>query len=180
AKPNANLWVDTRTAQVGLSRRQQPATERQWRTATAGSSEAVGFKQFTAHKKREQPRDLNPEPGPWKSLKGSLDSEPRQAAHHRRAGVATDDGVRRDTCLSSNKIMKMGVKVYQNLKVVIKKKYVQDATKVAMKEYKAGLELLKTTIKKAGYTGKVVIGMNVVPSYAPDHGIQEETNPGIQ
>ncbi|KAB2607709.1 enolase-like [Pyrus ussuriensis x Pyrus communis] len=55
---------------------------------------------------------------------------------------------------------------------VIKKKYGQDATNVGdeggfapnIQENKEGLELLKTAIEKAGYTGKVVIGMDVAAS----------------
>ncbi|KAG2309203.1 hypothetical protein Bca52824_028951 [Brassica carinata] len=65
-----------------------------------------------------------------------------------------------------------GVEVYHNLKSVIKKKYGQDATNVGdeggfapnIQENKEGLELLKTAIEKAGYTGKVVIGMDVAAS----------------
>ncbi|XP_074556417.1 enolase-like [Curcuma longa] len=68
--------------------------------------------------------------------------------------------------------MKMGVEVYHNLKAVIKKKYGQDATNVGdeggfapnIQENKEGLELLKTAIAKAGYTGKVLIGMDVAAS----------------
>ncbi|XP_074569228.1 enolase-like isoform X1 [Curcuma longa] len=63
--------------------------------------------------------------------------------------------------------MKMGVEVYHNLK-----KYGQDATNVGdeggfapnIQENKEGIELLKTAIEKAGYTGKVVIGMDVAVS----------------
>ncbi|GAB2235649.1 hypothetical protein Drorol1_Dr00026081 [Drosera rotundifolia] len=55
---------------------------------------------------------------------------------------------------------------------VIKKKYGQDATNVGdeggfapnILENKEGLQLLKTAIEKAGYTEKVVIGMDVVAS----------------
>ncbi|PHT71685.1 Enolase [Capsicum annuum] len=58
--------------------------------------------------------------------------------------------------------MKMGCEVYHHLKAVIKKKYGQDATNVGdeggfapnIQENKEGLELLKTAIEKAGYTGK--------------------------
>jgi enolase len=58
------------------------------------------------------------------------------------------------------------------LQSVIKKKYGQDATNVGdeggfapnIQENKEGLELLKTAIEKAGYTGKVVIGMDVAAS----------------
>ncbi|KAI8028058.1 Enolase [Camellia lanceoleosa] len=63
--------------------------------------------------------------------------------------------------------MKMGVEVYHHLTAVIKKKYGQDAINVGdeggfapnIQENKEGLELLKTAIAKAGYTGKVVIGI---------------------
>jgi enolase len=73
---------------------------------------------------------------------------------------------------SFKEAMKMGVEVYHNLKSVIKKKYGQDATNVGdeggfapnIQENKEGLELLKTAIEKAGYTGKVVIGMDVAAS----------------
>ncbi|KAL8232750.1 hypothetical protein R6Q57_002528 [Mikania cordata] len=65
---------------------------------------------------------------------------------------------------SFKEAMKMGVEVYHNLKSVIKKKYGQDATNVGdeggyapnIQENKEGLELLKTAIAKAGYTGKVI------------------------
>ncbi|KAG5234470.1 Enolase [Salix suchowensis] len=73
---------------------------------------------------------------------------------------------------SFKEAMKMGVEVYHHLKSVIKKKYGQDATNVGdeggfapnIQENKEGLELLKTAIAKAGYTGKVVIGMDVAAS----------------
>ncbi|GMN75237.1 hypothetical protein TIFTF001_056531, partial [Ficus carica] len=63
---------------------------------------------------------------------------------------------------SFKEAMKMGVEVYHHLKAVIKKKYGQDATNVGdeggfapnIQENKEGLELLKTAIAKAGYTGK--------------------------
>ncbi|GER54258.1 enolase [Striga asiatica] len=63
---------------------------------------------------------------------------------------------------SFKEAMKMGVEVYHHLKSVIKKKYGQDATNVGdeggfapnIQENKEGLELLKTAIAKAGYTGK--------------------------
>ncbi|EHA8590729.1 hypothetical protein COCNU_scaffold023106G000020 [Cocos nucifera] len=63
---------------------------------------------------------------------------------------------------SFKEAMKMGVQVYHHLKAVIKKKYGQDATNVGdeggfapnIQENKEGLELLKTAIAKAGYTGK--------------------------
>ncbi|CAN8284994.1 unnamed protein product [Cochlearia groenlandica] len=95
---------------------------------------------------------------------------------------------------SFKEAMKMGVEVYHNLKSVIKKKYGQDATNVGdeggfapnIQENKEGLELLKTAIEKAGYTGKVVIGMDVAASefYSTDKtydlNFKEEKNDGSQ
>ena len=65
--------------------------------------------------------------------------------------------------------MRMGSEVYHNLKSVIKAKYGQDACNVGdeggfapnIQENKEGLELLKEAIEKAGYTGKMKIGMDV-------------------
>jgi enolase len=91
--------------------------------------------------------------------------------------------------------MKMGVEVYHHLKAVIKKKYGQDATNVGdeggfapnIQENEEGLELLKTAIAKAGYTGKVVIGMDVAASEFYDDkdktydlNFKEEKNDGSQ
>ncbi|CAE6033051.1 unnamed protein product [Arabidopsis arenosa] len=95
---------------------------------------------------------------------------------------------------SFTEAMKMGVEVYHHLKSVIKKKYGQDATNVGdeggfapnIQENKEGLELLKTAIEKAGYTGKVVIGMDVAASefYSSDKtydlNFKEENNGGSQ
>lgn len=96
---------------------------------------------------------------------------------------------------SFSEAMKMGVEVYHNLKSVIKKKYGQDATNVGdeggfapnIQENKEGLELLKTAIEKAGYTGKVVIGMDVAASEfyndkdkKYDLNFKEENNDGSQ
>jgi len=95
---------------------------------------------------------------------------------------------------SFKEAMKMGVEVYHHLKSVIKKKYGQDATNVGdeggfapnIQENKEGLELLKTAIEKAGYTGKVVIGMDVAASefYSEDKtydlNFKEENNNGSQ
>ncbi|KAE8657803.1 Enolase [Hibiscus syriacus] len=95
---------------------------------------------------------------------------------------------------SFKEAMKMGVEVYHRLKAVIKKKYGQDATNVGdeggfapnIQENKEGLELLKTAIGKAGYTGKVVIGMDVAASefYGTDKtydlNFKEENNDGKQ
>ena len=68
--------------------------------------------------------------------------------------------------------MKMGSEVYHNLKSVIKKKYGQDACNVGdeggfapnILENKEGLDLVVEAIEKAGYTGKVKIGMDVAAS----------------
>ncbi|KAK8497200.1 hypothetical protein V6N12_066047 [Hibiscus sabdariffa] len=96
---------------------------------------------------------------------------------------------------SFKEAMKMGVEVYHHLKAVIKKKYGQDATNVGdeggfapnIQENKEGLELLKTAIAKAGYTGKVVIGMDVAASEFCDNkdktydlNFKEENNDGSQ
>ncbi|KAL6123339.1 hypothetical protein ACLB2K_075861 [Fragaria x ananassa] len=96
---------------------------------------------------------------------------------------------------SFKEAMKMGVEVYHHLKAVIKKKYGQDATNVGdeggfapnIQENKEGLELLKTAIAKAGYTGKVVIGMDVAASEFYDDkdktydlNFKEEKNDGSQ
>eukprot|EP00249_Psilotum_nudum_P004902 c18393_g1_i1 orf=182-1519(+) len=96
---------------------------------------------------------------------------------------------------SFKEAMKMGSEVYHNLKAVIKKKYGQDATNVGdeggfapnIQENKEGLELLKIAIEKAGYTGKVLIGMDVAASefYVEkekkyDLNFKEEKNDGSQ
>jgi len=68
--------------------------------------------------------------------------------------------------------MRYGTEVYHTLKGVIKKKYGQDAVNVgdeggfapSIQDNKEGLELLKQAIELAGYTGKVVIGMDVAAS----------------
>ncbi|KAK0061618.1 enolase [Biomphalaria pfeifferi] len=73
---------------------------------------------------------------------------------------------------SFSEAMKMGSEVYHNLKAVIKKKYGQDACNVGdeggfapnIQDNAEGLELLKEAIEKAGYTGKVEIGMDVAAS----------------
>ncbi|OIW07875.1 hypothetical protein TanjilG_19976 [Lupinus angustifolius] len=80
-------------------------------------------------------------------------------------------------------------------KSVIKKKYGQDSTSVGdeggfapnIQENKEGLELLKTAIAKAGYTGKVVIGMDVAASEFYDNkdktydlNFKEENNDGSE
>ncbi|CAG8830539.1 25319_t:CDS:1, partial [Gigaspora rosea] len=68
--------------------------------------------------------------------------------------------------------MKIGSEVYHSLKSVIKSKYGQDVTNVGdeggfapnIQDNKEGLELLKEAIKKAGYTDKVKIAMDVAAS----------------
>merc|ERR1711988_1122224 len=68
--------------------------------------------------------------------------------------------------------MKMGSEVYHNLKSVIKGKYGQDACDVGdeggfapnILDNKEGLDLVVEAIEKAGYTGKVKIGMDVAAS----------------
>jgi len=73
---------------------------------------------------------------------------------------------------SFSEAMRMGVETYHNLKSVIKEKYGQDACNVGdeggfapnILENKEGLDLLTSAIDKAGYTGKVQIGMDVAAS----------------
>jgi enolase len=68
--------------------------------------------------------------------------------------------------------MQIGKQVYHNLKTVIKKKYGQDACNVGdeggfapnIQENDEGLKLLVEAIEKAGYTGKIKIGMDVAAS----------------
>ncbi len=73
---------------------------------------------------------------------------------------------------SFKEAMRMGAEVYHALKAVIKKKYGQDATNVGdeggfapnIQENREGLELLKVAIEKAGYTGRIQIGMDTAAS----------------
>eukprot|EP00002_Diphylleia_rotans_P008855 TRINITY_DN18837_c0_g1_i1.p2 TRINITY_DN18837_c0_g1~~TRINITY_DN18837_c0_g1_i1.p2 ORF type:complete len:433 (+),score=110.92 TRINITY_DN18837_c0_g1_i1:1544-2842(+) len=73
---------------------------------------------------------------------------------------------------SFREALRMGAEVYHTLKGVIKAKYGQDATNVGdeggfapnIQDNKEGLELLRVAIEKAGYTGKVKIGMDVAAS----------------
>jgi enolase len=73
---------------------------------------------------------------------------------------------------SFTEAMRMGAEVYQNLKLVIKAKYGQDACNVGdeggfapnILENKEALDLLQNAIEKAGYTGKIEIGMDVAAS----------------
>lgn len=68
--------------------------------------------------------------------------------------------------------LKMGSEVYHHLKAVIKAKYGQDACNVGdeggfapnILDNFEGLELLRQAIEKAGYTGKIEIGMDVAAS----------------
>lgn len=68
--------------------------------------------------------------------------------------------------------MKMGSEVYHHLKNVIKGKFGLDATSVGdeggfapnILNNKDALELIKAAIEKAGYTGKIEIGMDVAAS----------------
>lgn len=73
---------------------------------------------------------------------------------------------------SFREALRMGAEVYHHLKAVIKEKYGQDATNVGdeggfapnIQDNREGLELLKVAIQKAGYTGKVEIGMDCAAS----------------
>jgi enolase len=73
---------------------------------------------------------------------------------------------------SFSEAMRMGNEVYHNLKSVIKAKYGQDACNVGDEGGFApnigsnieGLDLIKEAIDKAGYTGKMKIGMDVAAS----------------
>mmetsp|Transcript_27595 Transcript_27595/g.60368 ORF Transcript_27595/g.60368 Transcript_27595/m.60368 type:complete len:480 (+) Transcript_27595:154-1593(+) len=68
--------------------------------------------------------------------------------------------------------MRMGCEVYHNLKSLIKSKYGQDACNVGdeggfapnISSNEEGLHLINDAIEKAGYTGKVKIGMDVAAS----------------
>ena len=73
---------------------------------------------------------------------------------------------------SFSEAMRCGSEVYHNLKALLKKKYGQDAVNVGdeggfapnISSAEEGLDLLVAAIDKAGYTGKVVIGMDVAAS----------------
>ncbi|KAL1137764.1 hypothetical protein AAG570_009460 [Ranatra chinensis] len=73
---------------------------------------------------------------------------------------------------SFQEAMKMGSEVYHHLKNVIKEKFGLDATAVGdeggfapnILDNKEGLALISEAIKKAGYTGKIDIGMDVAAS----------------
>lgn len=74
--------------------------------------------------------------------------------------------------------MRIGSEIYHNLKSVIKAKYGMDACNVGdeggfapnIQDNMEGLELLKVAIEKAGYTGKVKIGMDVAASEFYENG----------
>jgi len=73
---------------------------------------------------------------------------------------------------SFTEAMKIGTEVYHTLKGIIVAKYGQDAANVGdeggfapnIRNNREGLELLKQAIAKAGYTDKVIIGMDVAAS----------------
>ncbi|KAJ2806732.1 phosphopyruvate hydratase [Coemansia guatemalensis] len=73
---------------------------------------------------------------------------------------------------SFTEAMRMGSEVYHSLKSVIKSKYGQDATNVGdeggfapnIQSSEEGLQLLNDAIEKAGYTGKIKIGMDSAAS----------------
>ncbi|CAI5718875.1 unnamed protein product [Hyaloperonospora brassicae] len=73
---------------------------------------------------------------------------------------------------SFSEAMAMGCEVYHHLKTVIKQKYGQDATNVGdeggfapnIQSNREGVELLMTAINRAGYDGKIGIGMDVASS----------------
>merc|ERR1712179_658979 len=68
--------------------------------------------------------------------------------------------------------MRMGSETYHHLKTLIKKKYGLDATAVGdeggfapnFQDNKEALDLLKDAIAKAGYEGKIKLGMDVAAS----------------
>lgn len=73
---------------------------------------------------------------------------------------------------SFTEAMKMGVETYHNLAKVIQEKFGKDATAVGdeggfapnILDNRAGLELIVSAIEKAGYTGRIKIGMDVAAS----------------
>ena len=73
---------------------------------------------------------------------------------------------------SFSEAMRMGAETYHSLKSVIKSKYGLDACNVgdeggfapSIQDNREGLELLKEAIEKAGYTGKIDIGMDCAAS----------------
>lgn len=73
---------------------------------------------------------------------------------------------------SFKEAMKMGAETYQYLKKVIKEKYGLDATGVGdeggfapnIQNNKEALNLINEAINKAGYAGRIEIGMDVAAS----------------
>ncbi len=73
---------------------------------------------------------------------------------------------------SFSEAMRMGAETYHSLKSVIKSKYGLDACNVgdeggfapSIQENTEGLEMLKEAIEKAGYTGRIDIGMDCAAS----------------
>lgn len=73
---------------------------------------------------------------------------------------------------SFNEAMRMGSEIYHHLKKVIQAKFGLDATAVGdeggfapnIQSNKEALELIKAAIEKAGYNGKIEIGMDVAAS----------------
>jgi enolase len=68
--------------------------------------------------------------------------------------------------------MRMGVETYHTLKKIIKKEYSQNAINVGdeggfapdIQDIKEGFELLKEAVEKAGYTGKMKMGIDAAAS----------------
>ncbi|PIO70753.1 phosphopyruvate hydratase [Teladorsagia circumcincta] len=88
------------------------------------------------------------------------------------AGVSKEFMILPVGASSFHEAMRMGSEVYHHLKAEIKKRYGLDATAVGdeggfapnIQDNKEGLDLLKTAIDLAGYTGKISIGMDVAAS----------------
>lgn len=82
---------------------------------------------------------------------------------------------------SFSEAMKMGSEIYHHLKNVIKSRYGLDATAVGdeggfapnIGDNREGLALIDQAIATAGYTGKVVIGMDVAASEFHKNGLYD-------
>ncbi|ELU17402.1 hypothetical protein CAPTEDRAFT_159854 [Capitella teleta] len=92
---------------------------------------------------------------------------------HAGNGLAMQEFMILPTGASSFKeAMRMGSETYHHLKAAIKEKYGQDACNVGdeggfapnILNNMEGLELLRVAIERAGYTGKIKIGMDVAAS----------------
>ena len=92
---------------------------------------------------------------------------------HAGNGLAMQEFMILPTGASSfREAMKMGSETYHHLKAAIKEKYGQDACNVGdeggfapnILNNMEGLELLRVAIERAGYTGKIKIGMDVAAS----------------